>query len=82
MGLYFIYRALRGDLYHWVPLEGATGIVETVIERAIVKVLVDYTGVVHFRAAGEMGGIYFAFDMVRMRPLCYLLRPRSTPPTR
>jgi hypothetical protein len=67
MGLYFVYKALRRDLYHWVPFEGAAGIVESVIERAVVKVLVDYTGVVHFRGAGEMGGCYFTFNMVSVK---------------
>jgi hypothetical protein len=36
-----------------------------VLERLIVKVLVDFTGVIQFRGAGEMGACYFAFNMVR-----------------
>ena len=68
MGLYFTYKILRRDLWHWVPLEGASSVVESVLERLIVKVLVDFTGVIQFRAAGEMGG-YFTFNMVRARNL-------------
>jgi hypothetical protein len=69
MGLYFVYKILRGDLWHWIPLEGAGSVVESVLERLIVKVLVDFTGVIQFRGAGEMGGSYFMFNMVRAREL-------------
>jgi hypothetical protein len=63
--LYFIYKALRRDLWHWMPLQGAAIVVHSVVERLIVKVLVDFTGVLQFRGAGEMGGCYFTFNMVR-----------------
>ena len=66
MGLYFVYKILRRDLWHWVPLQGAASVVESVLERLVVKVLVDFTGVIQFRAPAEMGGGYFAFNMVRV----------------
>jgi hypothetical protein len=65
MGLYFIYKILRRDLWHWVPMEGVASVVESVLERLVVKVLVDFTGVVQFRGAPEMGGCYFTLTMVR-----------------
>ena len=65
MGLYFVYKILRRDLWHWVPLEGAASVLESVLERLIVKVLVDFTGVIQFRGAAEMGGAFFTFNMVR-----------------
>jgi hypothetical protein len=65
MTLYFIYKACRRDFWHWVPLEGAQCVLETVVERAMVKILVDFTGVVQFRGAAEMGGCFFTLDMVR-----------------
>ena len=65
MGLYLTYKILRRDLWHWIPLEGAASVFESVLERLVVKVLVDFTGVLQFRGAGEMGGIYFALNMVR-----------------
>jgi hypothetical protein len=67
MGLYFTYKMLRRDLWHWMPLEGAASVMVSALERLVVKVLVDSTGVVQFRAAGEMGGCYWTFDMVRAR---------------
>ena len=75
MGLYFMYKILRRDFWHWAPLVGAANVVWSILNRLIVKVLVGHTGVIQFRGAGEMGGCYFAFDMVRDRPLSYLLRP-------
>jgi hypothetical protein len=65
MCLYFMYKILRCDLWHWIPLEGTARVVESVLERLVVKVLVDFTGVVQFRGAAEMGGSYFAFNTVR-----------------
>jgi hypothetical protein len=65
MGLYLTYKILRRDLWHWVPLEGVASVVESVLERLIVKVLVDFTGVLQFRGAAEMGGLFFTLNMVR-----------------
>ena len=67
MSVYFVYKAIRSDLWHWVPLEGWMSVLETIIERAVMKILVDFTGVVQFRAAGELGGAWFTFSMVGAR---------------
>jgi hypothetical protein len=64
MGLYFAYKLSRRDFLHWIPLEGALSVAESVLERFLVKVLVDYTGVIQFRAAGEMGGMAWTGAMV------------------
>jgi len=65
MSLYFVYKLLRRDFWHWVPLKCAMSVVQSVLERLIVKVLVDYTGVIQLRGAAEMGGSYFTFNMVQ-----------------
>ena len=65
MGLYFAYKLLRGDFWHWVPLEGALSVAESVVERFLVKVIVDYTGVIQFRGPGELGGVAWTGAMVR-----------------
>ena len=78
MGLYFAYKILRRDFWHWVPVVGAAGVVWSVVNRVVVKVIVDHTGAVQFRGAGEMGGCYFSFDMVRMRPIAPALTPVNT----
>jgi hypothetical protein len=67
MGRYFVYKILRREFVHWTPLEGAGSVVVSVVGRIVTKVLVDFTGVVQFRAAGELGGAWFTFSMVRAR---------------
>ena len=76
MGLYFTYNILRCDLWHWVPLTSAASAVESVLERLVVKILVDFTAVIQFRGAAEMGGCYFAFNMVRVREAGEHIPPR------
>jgi hypothetical protein len=66
MMLYYVYKVLRRDFVHWVPLKGGASLLESAVERIMVKILVDFTGVVQFRGAGEMGGCYFSFNMVRV----------------
>jgi hypothetical protein len=71
MGLYFMYKLLRRDAWHWVPLEGAASVLQSFLLRFFVKILVDFTGVIQFRAAGEMGGAAFTLSMVRAREAAY-----------
>jgi hypothetical protein len=56
--LYLGYRALRNDLWHWSPLEGTMNVIMAFLERSVVKVIVDFSGLVQFRAPGEMGGTF------------------------
>jgi hypothetical protein len=60
--LYLAYKLARRDLYHWVPLEGAAMIVESITLRIAIKAITDFTGVVQFRGAGEMGGAAWIFS--------------------
>jgi hypothetical protein len=60
--LYLAYKMMRRDLYHWVPLEGAAMVAESVTIRVAIKAIVDFTGVVQFRGAGEMGGAAWTFS--------------------
>jgi hypothetical protein len=89
MGLYFTYTILRRDFWHWIPLEGALSVAGSAITRFLVKILVDYTGVIQFRAAGEMGGIGWTCAMVSrgrgalayFRQADSLTRPRRSWPS-
>jgi hypothetical protein len=60
--LYVVYKLARRDLYHWAPLEGAAMIAESVTSRIMIKAITDFTGVVQFRGAGEMGGAAWIFS--------------------
>ena len=63
MTLYLLQKVLRGDFHYWIPIDGALGLYCSFQMRVIVKVLSDYTGVVHFRGPQELGGVYWTFNM-------------------
>lgn len=54
--IYLTQKVARGDWWHWVPIEGAAGYLMTPVNRILLKLITDFTGVVQFRAAGELGG--------------------------
>ena len=64
MGLYLVFKLVRGDFYYWLPLDGFLGFVVSLIIRVIAKVIVDYTSNPHFRHTYEVGGAYWAFGFV------------------
>jgi hypothetical protein len=71
MCLYFAYKLLRRDFWHWVPLEGAASVLQSVLDRVVIKVLVDFTGIVQMRGPGEMGGCAYTASTVRgIGPSC------------
>ena len=43
MGLYLLFKIVRGDFFYWVPLTGFLEISMSFINRVIGKVIVDYT---------------------------------------
>ena len=47
--LYLALKVLRGDFYYWTRLDGALAIIMSFFERVLVKIIVDYTGCLHFR---------------------------------
>ena len=59
MGAFLLYRACRGDLHYWVPLEGKTGWFVSVLARLNVKIIADFTACIHFRHPKELGGLYY-----------------------
>jgi len=63
MTLYLLQKAARNDLWYWVPVDGAMGVAMSLLMRVSIKVITDYTGVVQFRASGELGGAYWTFSM-------------------
>jgi hypothetical protein len=61
--LYLLLKLMRGDFLHWLPIEGVGGLAASLIERVMVKTLTDFTGVIQFRAPGEMGGASWLWSM-------------------
>ena len=63
MFVYLGQKVIRNDMWYWVPLEGWVGVIMSVLIRIVIKIITDFTGVIQFRHAGELGGIYYTFNM-------------------
>jgi hypothetical protein len=64
MGLYMLQKVSRGDFAYWIPVYGAPGFALSLLLRVSFKIVTDYTGIVQFRGAAELGGIYWSFNMM------------------
>jgi hypothetical protein len=61
--LYLLQKLVRGDFHHWAPIEGVVGLAVSFLLRVIMKTLTDFTGVLQFRGAGELGGVMWLWSM-------------------
>jgi hypothetical protein len=64
LGLYLLVKILRGDFLYWVPLGGNTEVVNSIVNRVLVKVVTDFTSIVQLRHPNEVGGMYWMFGFV------------------
>jgi len=65
MAFYIGFKVLRNDFVVWIPsLEGALKYLAALLVHVVVKVLVDFTGMIHCRRAKLMGGSLFTFSTV------------------
>jgi hypothetical protein len=65
--LYMSFKMARRDLLHWWP---TTGVGSAVLARGLIKVLVDFSGCVHFRNPLDLGGAYWLFNAVMSQLSC------------
>jgi hypothetical protein len=65
--LYMLYKIVRHDLWFWPP---TTGVGTAVLARGIVKVLVDFSGCVHFRNPVDLGGAYWLLNSAMSQLSC------------
>ena len=64
MLIYFTQKGLRFDYRYWMfRIEGPIGAILNFFARLIVKLVTDYTSIVHFRHPYELGGFYWTFNM-------------------
>ena len=63
MGLYLLFKIVRGDFFYWLPFTGFLEIAASFIMRIASKVVVDYTSNVHLRHPYEVGGKYWSFGL-------------------
>ena len=65
MVLYHLYKVGRRDYVLWIAgLEGALKYMGALVTHSIVKVLVDYTGMLHCRGPKLAGGALFTFQTI------------------
>ncbi len=65
--LYMLYKLACRDFWYWPP---TTGVVSAVLFRGLIKVLVDFSGCVHFRNPVDLGGTYWLFNAVMSQLSC------------
>jgi len=61
IGLYLVYKILRQDFHYWVP---NSPLIASFAVRICSKVVVDFTGSLHFRHPYELGGLGFTMSMI------------------
>ena len=64
MALYLLQKVARGDFHYWFPIDGALGLLLSLLMRVIMKTITDFTGIVHFRGPQELGGLFWTMNMV------------------
>ena len=67
MGVFLLYRACRGDFHYWLPIEGKTGWIVSIRARVGAKIIVDFTGSIHFRHPKELGGLYYSLTLLQVQ---------------
>jgi len=61
--LYLLQKVARGDFHCWLPVDGALGLLVSLLLRVMVKTIADFTGVIQFRGDAELGGLYWTVNM-------------------
>ena len=45
LGLYLLIKILRDDFYYWLPLDGWTAVIVSLLSRIVIKVVTDFTSI-------------------------------------
>ncbi|GMH72902.1 hypothetical protein TL16_g06036 [Triparma laevis f. inornata] len=61
--LFLIYKVVQRDFRYWIKIDGATGLAISLAVRVIVKFIVDFAAIIHYRHPYEIGGLYFTLNM-------------------
>jgi hypothetical protein len=76
--IFFCQKVIRRDFHNFFHVDGVSGfILFDVLIQVIWKVVVDFTGLVQFRAPGIQGGCYWSSAMVRVKVLLSLKHLRN-----
>lgn len=63
--LFFMYKIfVQKEFFHRVPTRGLiASVFATICVRIVVKVLTDYTAIIHFRQPAELSGLYWTLNL-------------------
>jgi len=68
----YLYKIARGDLRYWFNLSNIQSWIVTILMRAIIKVITDFTLIVQFRGQLELGGMYWSMNMIANQIFCFV----------
>jgi hypothetical protein len=71
MLLYFVYKALRGDLRYGTNLSSTSSIVFTILMRVCEKIMVDFCAFMQMRHPAQAGGLAFAASLLLSQVSCF-----------
>jgi len=64
ISLYLLYKIMRGDYFWHFRIVGKLSFFVSFLQRVCVKIICDFTGNLHFRHPGELGGLAFSVGMI------------------
>jgi hypothetical protein len=64
MLLFLTIKMLRGDFAYWIPGSGIMAWFMSLTMRVVIKSIVDFTQIPHFRHPYELGGVYWCLGTV------------------
>lgn len=70
---YFIYKVVRRDVRYYLPLPRMTSILGSIVFRAVMKVVSDFTGLAYARHPLEMGGLYWVLNLIYTQISCVVV---------
>ena len=64
MGIFFLYKIMRGDFFYFLNLAGVFRLIAAILERFGVKIMVNFTMLMQLRHPQEMGGLPFLVSIL------------------
>jgi len=63
--IYLLQKFARGDFIYWAPVPGTFfTLFSSFVVRVMMKTIADFTCLVQFRHPGELGGLYWTFNVI------------------
>ena len=70
--IYFLFKLLKGDWRYHLRLNGFLSWIFSSTTRVVIKTIVDFTLIIHFRHPFELGGIYWSTNLVVNQMFCFV----------